>query len=318
MTHLRHQRDHEQGDEAGDVVGAQLTDRQSLSDHQPVAPHDDEQENRAGEHPAAEAHELLRVFALPGEARTANREHCVRRNQTDCTREELTCHERPDRVIQPCAGDHDREARELDDEIEQDQAPERHVSGCDELAGRLESFEDHPSAGHRQQRDQGRLSVPARDRSGQERQRAVQQNTAQGVDRPRGVQQISIGRVLALDERLDDSGVGDHLQPDQQRVYDGHESEGLGIQQSSDDQVGSETERLTQSVAAGRPDHALGDCAVPAFVESLPARGVPRRHLRAHEGGFRGASWLLEVRCHSASGRALATIRPSSGSFQSR
>ena len=67
--------------------------------------------------------------------------------------------------------------------------------------------------------------------------------------------------VLASDDRGARTHVGEHLQPDEDRVDDRHEPEGLGKEQARQDEVAREAEQLARKEARARPERCANRAA---------------------------------------------------------
>ena len=180
--------------------------------------------------------------------------------------------------------------------------------------------------------DEQGLAVPAGEWRRHREEQRIEQQAARGLQRPRRVQQVSPGRIASLNQGRAHARIRDHVEADQQRVDDRHQSERFRAQQPRHDQVVGEADDLADAVATGRPQHALRDGAAPHRPESRPSRrpepGLGRRILRrgsarlrlgAHDGGpHRSVSLGRDARIHVAFGRAAAAMRRSRPSFQSR
>ena len=132
--------------------------------------------------------------------------------------------------------------------------------------GRKEAPDQERQAGNRKEMDEHRLAVEAGERPGERAGGEPEQDAADDVQRPGGVEEARIVAARIVGDRRGGAHVGEVAEADHRDGDESHHPERLGKEQARQDQVRAEADALRGDEAEDRPGRAAHRAREDAFV----------------------------------------------------
>ena len=240
----------------GDAVDAKQPHGDELAEDETVRLHHHEGQQGAEEYPPPEAQQGSHARRFPAETISDSGQEGVAQNQPNGIGCQTADDQRPDTPVNPRPSDGSHEPNELRAEIYRRQSPEGEPSRQREKTGGVESGNHGAQGSNRDEGGQLRLLVEGRHGCRKDGGDQAQRKSSNDLDRPGRVQVPRIVTALVLHDAGADADVREHGDTLDEDVDERHHPEGLGVEQSPQNQIAKQAECLTTAVAYKRPDRA--------------------------------------------------------------
>ena len=242
-----------------DAVDPQEPHRDQFAEDDPIRLHRDEGQKGAEEDPSPEAKHGARAGRIPVEAVADPRQEGVAHGQPYEVVDDAPGDERPDGPRGPRPPDHHHQAGGLRDQIDDGETTEEDRPRRGEEPGGVESRNQRGERRRGDQVGELRLVIEGGDRACQQEGHGTQNKFPADLDGPRGVEVARIVAALVLDDARADADVREHGQPREAHTDEGHHPEGFRVEQSPENQVVEQAQKLAAPVADQGPHRAPGD-----------------------------------------------------------
>ncbi len=191
--------------------------------------------------------DLARGIALKVKPRPFRWKQPVSEEKTKDCSDDATADKRPDIPRKVCPDDHRYDPDRMSDEIKNRQPPQLHGTRRGRDTNALKPLDYCANTQHRQQGEEDGLLIKPRSGVREQTHGHREHKPTDNLHRPCRRKKIRIITPVVLHDRRADPDITQHRKPLREHLSQRHQTEGLGEQQSSQDEIRYEPENLLRT-----------------------------------------------------------------------
>ncbi len=244
------------GECGGDAVDAEDGEAGDASEDEAVGLAGEEEEAGAEEDPLAEVEDAVACFSLPakGVADAGDEAGPVADGEAIDVRQHGSADDGPDRWVEVSPGDGEDGGDDLSAEVDGKEAADAHVAGERKQVGAVEAGDDGGEREDGEEDFELGVVVEGGKRKGDEERDEPEQDAANGLEGPGGVEEGRLVAARGLNDALAEADIGEQADADDEGGDEGDLAEVSRQQQVREDEAVDDAEHLACAILDGGPD----------------------------------------------------------------